>query len=63
MANYTRLTNLEVTGDLKVGALHGIADVGPPEEVASTVDKAAFNALVGVVNDLIEALGGDTSTS
>lgn len=59
----TVLTNLKVTGEIEFGALKGIDEVGPAEEVASTVDKAAFNALVGVVNDLIEALGGDTSSS
>ena len=59
--DYTRLTNLEVTGDLKVGAIAGSNDIVEVAAAASTPTKAEFDALVDVVNALTALLGRPTT--
>ena len=62
--NYTRFTDVEITGDLKVGGnvtVAGIDDVDAAVETTNTnPTKAEFNALVGVVNALRAALGASS---
>ena len=45
--DYTRLTNLEVTGDLKAGTIHGVSAVA---DVTATAGGAAIPAGVTHVN-------------
>ena len=62
--NYTRFTDVEITGELKVGGnvtAAGIDDVDAAVETTNTnPNKAEFNALVGVVNSLRAALGASS---
>ena len=65
--NYTRFTEVEVTGELKAGTIEGtvkaagISDVDAAVEAESAPTKAEFNALVGVVNGLRALLGASTT--
>lgn len=63
MAAYTRLTNLEVTGDLKAEGvtLPDLASVTRPTEFGSSYDKDKANALVTAVNAILTALGTPTT--
>jgi hypothetical protein len=55
--NYTRFTNLEVTGEFKTGAAAGITAV---PTVGSSYSQTEVNKIVTAVNALIKALGGTT---
>jgi hypothetical protein len=61
---YTKLTNLEVTGDLKVDGgviAAGIEDVDAAAKAAgSAPTKAEFDALVDEVNAIRALMGGTT---
>ena len=60
--NYTRLTNLEVTGDLKVGAVSGSSDIVAVAAAAGSAPTAAeFKAAIDVLNALTALLGRPTT--
>ena len=55
MADYTRFTNLEVTGEMKMGAVKTSAKVAAADGAAaagSAPTKAEFDAVVTLANDL-----------
>lgn len=56
MDKYTRLTNLEVTGKLKVGG--GVSAPDAEAAAGSAPTKAEFDAVVTLVNELKAKLTG-----
>lgn len=64
MANYTRLTNLEVTGNLKTKgtmAVKGISDITRPTAAGDSYSKAQVKSIVDAVDAILTALGKPTS--
>ena len=62
--NYTVLTNLKVTGDLKLDgglAVDGIEDVTAPTAAGDSYSKARVKSIVDAVTAIIELLGGTTT--
>lgn len=56
MAGYTRFTNLEVTGKLKLTG--GVSSADAAEAAGATPTKAEFDAVVALVNELKKKLTG-----
>lgn len=63
MANYTRLTNLEVTGDLKANDVTlDLSDITRPADKAGDhFSDAEIKAIVDAVNGILTALGKPAS--
>ena len=60
--DYTRLTNLEVTGDLKIGAVKSSTDIAEVAAAAGSAPTAAeFKAAIDVLNALTALLGRPTT--
>lgn len=56
MAGYTRFTNLEVTGKLKLTG--GVSAQDAAEAAGAAPTKAEFDAVVALVNELKKKLTG-----
>lgn len=62
MANYTRLTNLEVTGDLKAdGVTLDLSSVTRPTAAGDSYSKSQIKSIVDAVDGILTALGKPTS--
>lgn len=64
MANYTRLTNLEVTGELKTKGttvVKGISDITRPTAAGDSYSKAQLKTVVDAVDAILTALGKPVS--
>ena len=63
MANYTKLTNLEVTGDLKTSTVKaaGVADITRPTAAGDSYSKAQIKTIVDAVDGILTALGKPAS--
>lgn len=64
MANYTKLTNLEVTGDLKTSGtvtLAGVGDIARPTEAGGSYSKDQVKSIVDAVDAILTLLGKPTS--
>ena len=62
MANYTRLTNLEVTGDLKAnGVTLDLSEITRPTAAGDSYSKAQVKSLVDAVDGILTALGKPAS--
>ena len=62
MAAYTKLTNLEVTGDLKAdGVTLDLADITRPTAAGDSYSKAQIKTIVDAVDGILTALGKPTS--
>ena len=62
MANYTRLTNLEVTGDLKAnGVTLDLSEITRPTAAGDSYSKAQVKSLVDAVDGILTALGKPVS--
>ena len=64
MAAYTKLTNLEVTGDLKTSGTikaTGVADITRPTAAGDSYSKAQVKSLVDAVDAILTLLGKPTS--
>ena len=62
MANYTKLTNLEVTGDLKSnGVTLDLSSITRPTAAGDSYSKAQIKTIVDAVDGILTALGKPTS--
>lgn len=62
MANYTRLTNLEVTGELKAnGVKLDLSEITRPTAAGDSYSKAQLKTVVDAVDALMTLLGKPTS--
>lgn len=64
MAAYTKLTNLEVTGDLKTSGtvtVSGIGDITRPTAAGDSYSKDQVKSLVDAVDAILTLLGKPTS--
>lgn len=57
--NYTRFTDVEVTGELKVGSVvvDGVDDITAPTDAGDSYSKAQVQSLVDAVNNILAGMG------
>lgn len=64
MGAYTKLTNLEVTGDLKTSGtvtVPGVGDITRPTAAGDSYSKAQVKSLVDAVDAILTLLGKPVS--